>query len=105
MSPESMQISSPVFSALHQSFSFIQNTYGVKKLGVFGSFSRGDEKPDSDVDILVEFESGQATFDNFMQLVYFLEKTLSRHVDLVTSCGISRYIRPYIEKEVIWIEG
>jgi len=41
-------------------------------LGIFGSFARSEEKRTSDIDVLVEFANGQATFDNFMQLVYFL---------------------------------
>ncbi len=105
MSSELIQVNRPVFDILHQSLSFIQHTFQVKKIGVFGSFARGEERPDSDLDILVEFIPGKATFDNFMQLVSFLEQKSSRHVDLVTESGISKYIRPYVEREVIWIEG
>ncbi|MDD1729162.1 MAG: nucleotidyltransferase family protein [Methanospirillum sp.] len=104
MPPESVQISSSVIQDLQKSFPLIQRTYGVKRIGIFGSFARGEEKPESDVDILVEFNPGEATFDNFMQLAYFLENIFSRHVDLLTCDGVSKYLRPYIEKEVIWYE-
>jgi predicted nucleotidyltransferase len=57
------------------------------------------------VDILVEFAEGQATFDNFMQLVYFLEELFGRKVDLLTVGSIDKYIRSRVEHEVIWIEG
>jgi len=56
------------------------------------------------MDVLVEFNPGKATYDNFIQLVTFLEEIFSRHVDLLTCDGLSKHFRPYIEKEVIWIE-
>jgi uncharacterized protein len=62
-------------------------------------------RPKSDVDVLVEFSPGQATFDNFMQLVYDLEDLFKRKVDLLTVAGIDKYIRSRVEREVIWIEG
>ena len=46
---------------------------GVKKIGLFGSYLRGEQRPDSDIDLLVQFEPGQKTFDNFMELCFFLE--------------------------------
>lgn len=55
--------------------------------------------------MVVEFADGKATFDNFMQLVYFLEDLFRRKVDLLTTGGIDKYIRPRVEREVIWIEG
>ena len=55
---------------------------------------RGEQNSDSDVDIIVEFEPGKATFDNFMQLAYYLENIFSRHVDLLTHDGVSAYLRP-----------
>lgn len=79
--------------------------YGVKRIGLFGSFARNEQTRSSDVDVLVEFAEGQATFDNFMHLVYFLEDLFSRKVDLLTAGGVDKYIRSRVEREVIWIEG
>ncbi|MBI3798618.1 MAG: nucleotidyltransferase family protein [Deltaproteobacteria bacterium] len=73
---------------------------GVKRLGLFGSFVRGQQRAESDVDFLVEFEPGQKTFDNFMQLALLLEDVLQRRVELVTPEALSPYIGPYILKEV-----
>jgi hypothetical protein len=50
----------------------------------------------------VEFE--EPTFRNFMGLVFFLEELFDREVDLVTIKGLSPYIRPYVEREVVWSE-
>lgn len=83
----------------------MRTRYGVKRIGVFGSFARNEQTRSSDVDVLVEFADGKATFDNFMHLVYFLEDLFSRKVDLLTVGGIDKYIRSRVEREVIWIEG
>ena len=73
---------------------------GVKRLGLFGSFVRGQQGADSDVDILVEFDQSQKTFDNFMKLAFLLEDTLQRPVELVTTEALSPYIGPHILDEV-----
>ena len=73
---------------------------GVRRLGLFGSFVRGEQRADSDVDLLVEFAPGQKTFDNFMQLAFFLEDLFHRRVELVTPESMSPYLRPYIMDEV-----
>lgn len=74
--------------------------FGVKRRGLFGSFVRGQHTPHSDVDILVEFEPGKKTFDNFMHLAFFLEDLLGRKVELVTAESPSPYIAPHILREV-----
>jgi predicted nucleotidyltransferase len=73
---------------------------GVKRLGLFGSFARGEQRPDSDVDLLVEFEPGWKTFDSFMELSFLLEELLQRRVELVTTEALSPYIGPHILGEV-----
>jgi len=73
---------------------------GVKKLGLFGSFARGEQRAESDVDFLVEFEPDKKSFDNFMQLAFLLENLLGRRVELVTPESLSPYIGPQIIKEV-----
>jgi predicted nucleotidyltransferase len=74
--------------------------YGVKRCGVFGSFARGQQTEESDIDILVEFEPGNKSFDNFMKLAFFLEDMLGRRVELVTPESLSPYIGPRILREV-----
>jgi hypothetical protein len=80
----------------------IRKRFCVKRIGVFGSFARGEQKDTSDVDILVEFE--KPTFDNFMNLAFFLEDLFQRKVDLVTPNSLSPYIGPYVKNEVVWAE-
>lgn len=73
---------------------------GVKRIGLFGSCVRGEERPDSDVDILVEFMPDRKTLAALVDLADYLERLLGRHVDLVTVQSLSPYIGPHILSEV-----
>jgi uncharacterized protein len=73
---------------------------GVRKIGLFGSYLHKEQRSDSDIDLLVEFEPGQKTFDAFMELAFFLEAALKHRVDLVTVESLSPYIGPHILMEV-----
>jgi hypothetical protein len=77
--------------------------FGVKRIGLFGSFVRGEQRPNSDIDLLVEFVSGRKTFDNFMDLSFFLEDVFERRIELVTLESLSPYIGPHILKEVEYV--
>ncbi|ODS42520.1 MAG: nucleotidyltransferase [Candidatus Altiarchaeales archaeon IMC4] len=79
--------------------------FGVERIGLFGSVVKGMSGKDSDIDIIVEFKKEDETFSNLMNLYFFLEKLFGRKVDLVTKDSISPYIKPYILKEVVYIEG
>ncbi len=83
----------------------IRGRFGVAKIGIFGSAARGEERPDSDVDVLVEFAPGQTTFRNFMGLAFYLEDLFGRKVDLLTVGGIDPPIRQDVESEVVWCEA
>ncbi len=80
----------------------IKTRFSVRRIGVFGSFARGEQKASSDIDILVEFE--KPTFKNFMNLSFYLEDLMRREVDLVMVKGLHPRIRPHVEKDVIWSE-
>lgn len=74
--------------------------FGVRRCGVFGSFVRSKQTAQSDIDVLVEFQPNQKTFDNFMHLAHFLEELFGRKVDLITVESLSPYIGPHILQEV-----
>lgn len=74
----------------------------VKSLALFGSVARGEEHLESDLDILVEFQ-GAATFDQYMDLKFFLEDLLKQKVDLVTKKALRSRIRPQVEEEAVYI--
>jgi predicted nucleotidyltransferase len=72
---------------------------GVRRLALFGSVLRDEARPDSDVDLLVEFTPGEKSFDRFMALADLLESVLERPVELVTTEALSPYIGPHILAE------
>ncbi len=74
--------------------------YGVKRIGLFGSFVRGEQRFGSDIDLLVEFEPGRKSFNSFMELSFFLEELLQNRIELLTTESLSPHIGPHILKEV-----
>ena len=77
------------------------NKFGVTRIGLFGSVIRSQSNSESDVDILIDFNSDLETFENYMNTCNYLEKILHGYkLDIVTEKGLSPYIGPYILKEV-----
>ena len=76
--------------------------FGVKSLSIFGSVARGEERPDSDVDMLVEFD-GATTFDRYMDTKFYLEELLSSRVDLVVSQALKPRLKENIMKDLIYV--
>jgi predicted nucleotidyltransferase len=72
---------------------------GVRRLALFGSVLRNEARPDSDVDVLVEFAPAEKTFDRFMALADLLEDTLEHPVEVVTTESLSPFIGPHILAE------
>ena len=81
----------------------LRERFKVKELGLFGSFVKGRQKKRSDIDILVVFEEGHVTFDNYMDLRFFLEKTLEAKIDLVLKDSIKERIKEPILRETIYV--
>ncbi|RMA93165.1 nucleotidyltransferase family protein [Hydrogenothermus marinus] len=81
----------------------IKENFGVKNIGIFGSYVRGEQKENSDLDILVEFKEGHKTFDNYMDLKLYLEKVLNLKIDLVSKTALKPRLKTYILKEVIYV--
>ena len=81
--------------------------YGVKKIGIFGSFSRGDAGEKSDIDLVVEFLPDMGTFRNFGKLTEFLENLFVRPVDILTPTGVESIdideIKDRIKREVVYV--
>ena len=77
---------------------------GVTRLGVFGSFARGEAREESDVDVLVAFSPEARTFDNLYIVGDTLEKAFQRRVDLVTEDALSPYLGPEILREVRYVD-
>ena len=73
----------------------------LKSLALFGSAAREAYGPESDLDLLYEFEEGAATLDRLIELQAFLEEVLAHKVDLVSRKYLSPILRRYIEGDVV----
>lgn len=79
--------------------------HGISKIGLFGSYSRQEQKKGSDIDILVDFHQDRETFDNFMAVCDLLDKIFKGYkVEVVTASGLSPYIGPHILNEVEYVQ-
>ncbi len=77
--------------------------FGVRRLGIFGSYARGEQKEASDTDFLVEFDD--ATLQNYLNLKEFLEELFQCPVDLVFADTVKPRLKPIIFNEVIYAQG
>ncbi len=77
--------------------------YGVSRIGLFGSYVRGDQEENSDIDLIVQFKKGEKSYMKFFKLSEYLESLFDKKVDLLTDVGISTLIKPKIEKEIIYV--
>lgn len=90
---QSLQANRSLFSAL-----------GVRDVGVFGSYARGEATSMSDIDILVDFYPEKENFDNLMAIYDLLERLFkNQKIEVVTKNGLSPYIGPKILKEVQYV--
>jgi predicted nucleotidyltransferase len=71
----------------------------VLKAYLFGSYSRGNETENSDIDLLVELDYSQPIGLEFIQMQIDLQNLLSKKVDLVSARGLSKYVKPILDKE------
>lgn len=76
--------------------------YGVIRIALFGSTARDEAGPDSDVDVVVDFD-GPATSKRYFGVQFLLEDELGRPVDLVSNKALRPELRPYIEREAIHV--
>ena len=76
--------------------------HGVKQFGIFGSHARGEARGNSDIDLIVEFDQGMKTYDNFIEICFFLEGLFGRKIDLLTPESISPFLKPYIDKDAYY---
>ena len=78
--------------------------FGIKDIGLFGSYAREEQSAKSDIDIIIDFEPDKESFNNYMAVYdYFEELFKNEKVEIVTKNGLSPYIGPSILKEVLYV--
>ncbi len=80
----------------------IVDKYKIERIGLFGSFIKGDQKENSDIDILVEFREEADLFD-FLGLGLFLEERLKQKVDVVSKAALREELREAVLREVAYL--
>jgi predicted nucleotidyltransferase len=82
---------------------YLEERFGVIEIAIFGSYARNDQREDSDIDIMLDFKEGYKTFDNYMDLKFYLEDLLGKKVDLVIKSAIKSRLKPFIIEEAIFL--
>ena len=90
-----------IIKILRENKAMLKQNYSVTKLGLFGSYVRGDNSENSDIDILAEFEKSPGL--EFVDLADELEKLLNVKVDLVSRYAIHDRFMKFIEKEILYV--
>ena len=78
--------------------------YGISYLAIFGSQARNEARDDSDVDFLVEFKNTPGLIE-FIKAKQEFEKVLNKKVDMVTKNSLSKYLAPYVNRDIQRIYG
>lgn len=78
-------------------------SFGVKKIGLFGSYAKNQQTDDSDIDFIVEFEKDKKSYSSYIKLAFFLEDLFGRKVDLLTNKSLSPYLGPRILNETEYV--
>ena len=78
--------------------------FGIRKMGLFGSYQRNEQTETSDIDILIDFVPQKETYDNFLAVYDLIEEIFKgQKVEIVTKNGLSPHIRPKILNEVHYV--
>ena len=78
--------------------------FGIRDIGLFGSYVRGEQSKNSDIDILLDFEPDKETYDNYMAVYDLIEQLFKNEkVEIVTKNGLSPYIGTKILNEILYV--
>jgi len=80
----------------------LESDYNITEIGLFGSYIRGEEKPDSDIDILINYKAGTSIF-TIGGLQYFLSEIFDKKVDIAMKNSLKRRIGKQILSEVVYV--
>lgn len=87
-----------IIALLRQQYSFLSAEFGIRRIGLFGSYAQGEPGEASDVDLIVEFE--RPIGFRFVELAEYLENLLGREVDLLTPASIRGIRLPWVAAEI-----
>ena len=93
-----------IINYLQQQQQYFHNTFGIKFIGLFGSFSRGDETKDSDIDILYEIDKDRKlSMFKYLKIASQLEELFHKKIDLVRKDTLKPKIKEYVDRDLIYV--
>ncbi len=92
-----------IVAYLRNNKKFLYEKFGVNRIGFFGSFVEGRQTISSDIDLIVEFEKGRKNIHAFLRLKRFLEKELSRKVDMGFEHSLKPVVRENIKGRILYV--
>ena len=93
-----------VLQSLQKQKKYLQENFGLTKLGLFGSVSRDENIQSNDIDIHFEIdEKTNFSMFQYLKLNKYLEENLHSHIDLVRESSIKDTVKPYIQKDLIYV--
>ena len=96
---EGMLSREKVLEILKKEYLYLSTQYGVKRIGLFGSYAKGNEQEDSDIDLLIEFENPIGL--QFVGLAEYIEKAIGKRVEIITLEGIKGIRIPKIAEDIL----
>jgi uncharacterized protein len=79
----------------------MHENFGVTKIGLFGSYARGDAREDSDIDVAIEMSTYSA--DGYFGVLHLLEDSFQKRIDLGIESNFKPMLKPYIMKDIIYV--
>ena len=91
-----------IITYLKQNMALLNERFGVTRIGIFGSFARGEQSIASDIDMVVEMDKDRKNIHSFLKLKRFLEKEMSREIDLGFEHSLKPAIKEKVTKQIIY---
>ena len=92
-----------ILETLRQTLPELKNKYNITKMGVFGSYARGEQTADSDIDVLINFDNEDFSYFDLMDIEQGLTKMFNTKVDLLMEEAIKPRIKPYIMEDIVYL--
>lgn len=105
MAVVNMVFEQEILEVMSENLHIWREKYGVLRIGLVGSYSRGEQKSTSDIDIVVEFNVDALNFDNYMELKFNLEDRFQKPVDLVILDDLKPEIKISVLKDIKYAQG
>ncbi len=92
-----------VLDYLNRNKGYIKNKYGIIKIGLLGSYARGEENEQSDIDVVIEIEKNRKNIHTFFAFKRELEEAFDKKVDLGLESSIKPIVKQAIQKEIVYV--